>query len=153
MQASIIDLNVESSSNTNANPRKRNIWNIIDNHISMERRKGRDLSDTYYSCSKYLLQTEGKIELITGCIVNLTITPTWEGGQRKTYHTEEHEPQPYSSESSLNNSAFDTSTDVVIHQTPSKKGKRKNQVDPENKCRLCIFYGRLKRTKAVICSG
>ena len=153
MQASIIDLNVESSSNTNANPRKRNIWNIIDNHISMERRKERDLSDAYYSCSKYLLQTAREIELITGCIVNLTITPTWEGGQRKTYHTEEHEPQPYSSESSLNNSAFDTSTDVVIHQTPSKKGKRKNQVDPENKCRLCIFYGRLKRTKTVICSG
>ena len=153
MQASIIDLNVESSSNTNANPRKRNIWNIIDNHISMERRKERDLSDASYSRSKYLLQTAREIELITGCIVNLTITPTWEGGQRKTYHTEEHEPQPYSLESSLNNSAFDTSTDVVIHQTPSKKGKRKNQVDPENKCRLCIFYGRLKRTKTVICSG
>ena len=75
--------------------------------------------------------------MITGCIVNLTITPTWEGGQKKSCHTEGHEPQPYSSQSSLNNSAFDTSTDVVIHQTPSKKDKRKNQVDPENICRLC----------------
>ena len=112
---------MESSSNTNANPRKRNIWNIIDNHISMERRKGCDLSDAYYSHSKYLLQKASEIEMITGCIVNLTITPTWEGGQRKTYYKEGHEPQPYSSESSLNNSAFDTSTDVVIHQTPSKK--------------------------------
>ena len=85
---------MESSSNTNANPRKRNIRNIIDNHISMERRKGRDLSDAYYSRSKYLLQKTREIEMITGCIVNLTITPTWEGGQRKAYHTEGHEPQP-----------------------------------------------------------
>ena len=100
----------------------------------MERRKGRDLSDAYYSRSKYLLQKTREIEMITGCIVNLTITPTWEGGQKKTYHTEVHEPQPYSLESSLNNSVFDTSTDIVIHQTPSKKGKRKNQVDP---CCLC----------------
>ena len=124
-------------SNTNANTRKRNIRNIIDNHVSVERRKVHDLSDAYYSCSKYLLQKAREIEMITGCIVNLTITPTWEGGQKKSYHTEGHEPQPYSSQSSLNNSAFDTSTDVVIHQTPSKIGKRKNQVQPENICRLC----------------
>ena len=52
-------------------------------------------------------------------------------------HTEGHEPQPYLLQSSLNNSPFDTATDVVIHQTPSKKKKRKNQVHPENICRLC----------------
>ena len=103
----------------------------------MERRKEYDLSDTYYLHSKYLLQKVREIEMITGCIVNLTITPTWEGGQKKSCHTEGHEPQPYSSQSSLNNSAFDTSTDVVIHQTPSKKDKCKNQVDPENICCLC----------------
>ena len=51
-------------------------------HISMERRKGRDLSDAYYSRSKYLLQKAKEIEMITDCIVNLTITPTWEGVQR-----------------------------------------------------------------------
>ena len=75
--------------------------------------------------------------MITGCIVNSAITTTWEGGQKKTYHTEGHEPEQHSSQSSLNNSVFDTSTDVVIHQTPSKKEKSKNQVHPENICRLC----------------
>ena len=49
--------------------------------------------------------------MIVACIVNLTITPTWEGGQKKNYHTEGHEPEPYSSQSSLNNSAFDTTFD------------------------------------------
>ena len=82
LQASSIDLNEGGVSNTNANPRKRNLRNIIDKHISMERRKGRDLSDAYYSRSKYLLQKAKEIEMITDCIVNLTITPTWEGVQR-----------------------------------------------------------------------
>ena len=48
-----------------------------------------------------------------------------------------HEPEQYSLQSSLNNSVFDTSTDLVIHQTPSKKEKSKNQVHPENICCLC----------------
>ena len=108
LQASSIDLNEGGVSNTNAYPRKRNLRNIIDNHISMQRRKGRDLSDAYYSRSKYLLQKAKEIELITGCIVNLTITPNWEGGQKKSYHTEGHKSEPYSSQSSFNNSAFDT---------------------------------------------
>ena len=141
LQASSIDLNEGGVSNTNANPRKRNLRNIIDNNISMVKRKGRDLSDACYSRSMYLLQKAKEIEMITGCIVNLTITPTWEGGQKKSYRTEGHEPEPYSPQSSLNNSAFDTSTDAVIHQTPSKKGKRKNQVHPENICPLSgIFW-------------
>ena len=108
LQASSIDLNEGGVSNTNANPRKRNLRNIIDKHISMERRKGRDLSDAYYSRSKCLLQKAKEIELITGCIVNLTITPTWEGGQKKSYDTEGPKSEPYSSQSSFNNSAFDT---------------------------------------------
>ena len=144
METSSIDLNVESVSNTNANPRKRNICNIIDNHASMERRKGRDLSDSYYPYSKCLLQKTRKIEMITGCILNFTITPTWEGGQKKSYHTEGHEPQPYLSQSSPNNSVFDTSTDVVIHKTPNKKEKRKNQVHPEN---ICCLSGILWETE------
>ena len=137
MQASSIDLILEIVSNTNTNPRKQNIRNIIDNYVSMERRKGCDLSDAYYSRSNYLLQKPGEMEMIMGYIVNLTITPTWEGGQNKSYHTVGHEPQPYSLQSSLNNSAFDSSTDVVIHQTPSKKEKHKNQVHLENICCLC----------------
>ena len=51
--------------------------------------------------------------------------------------TEGHEPEPYSLQSLLNTSAFDTSTDAVIHQTASKKEKSKNQVHPENICRMC----------------
>ena len=82
MQAS----SIESSINTNANPRKRNIRKIIDNYVSMERRKGRDLSDAYYSHSEYLLQKAREMEMITGCIVNLTITPTWEGGHIHRNH-------------------------------------------------------------------
>ena len=105
--------------------------------MSMKRRKGHDLSDAYYFRSKYSLQKAREIEMITGCIVSLTITPTCEGAQRKSYHTEGHEPEPYSSQSSLNNSAFDTSTDAVIHQTPSKKEKSKNEVHPDNICYLC----------------
>ena len=137
LQASSIDLNEGGVSNTNANPGKRNLRNIIDNHISMERRKGRDPSDAYHSRSKYLLQKAKEIKMITGCIVNLTNNPTWESGQKKSYHTERHEPEPYLSQSPLSNSAFDTSTDPVIHQTPSKKEKSKNQVHPGNICRLC----------------
>ena len=126
MQASSIDLILEIVSNTNTNPRKQNIRNIIDNYVSMERRKVCDLSDAYYSRSNYLLQKPGEMEMIMGYIVNLTITPAWEGGQNKSYHTVGHEPQP-----------FDSSTDVVIHQTPSKKEKHKNQVHLENICCLC----------------
>ena len=51
--------------------------------------------------------------------------------------TEGHEPEPYSLQSLLNTSAFDTSTDAVIHQTASKKEKSKNQVHPENICGMC----------------
>ena len=51
--------------------------------------------------SKYLLLKAREIKMITGCIINLTITPTWEGGQKKSYYTEGHETQPYSSQSSL----------------------------------------------------
>ena len=51
--------------------------------------------------------------------------------------TEGHEPEPYSLQSLLNTSAFDTSTDAMIHQTASKKEKSKNQVHPENICRMC----------------
>ena len=110
----------------------------------MERRKGHDLSDAYYSRSKYSLQKAREIEMITGCIVNLTITPTYEGGHKKSYHTEGHQPEPYSSQSSLNNSAFDTSTDAVIHQTPSKKEKSKNQLHQDN---ICYLYGILWKTE------
>ena len=51
--------------------------------------------------------------------------------------TEGHEPEPYSLQSLLNTSAFDTSTDAVIHQTARKKEKSKNQVHPENICGMC----------------
>ena len=51
--------------------------------------------------SKYSRLKAREIKMITGCIINLAITPTWEGGQKKSYYTEGHETQPYSSQSSL----------------------------------------------------
>ena len=59
---------------------KRNVHNIVDNHISTERRTGRDLRDAYYHRSKYLLKKAQELQSITGCIVHLEITPTWEKG-------------------------------------------------------------------------
>ena len=41
----------------------------------------------------------------------------------------------------------------MIHQTPSKKGKRKNQVHLENICPLCGILERLKKMKTAIHSG
>ena len=62
---------------------KKNVHNIVDNHISTERRTGRDLRNAYYHQSKYLLKKAQELESITGCIVNLEITPTWEKRVKK----------------------------------------------------------------------
>ena len=59
---------------------KKNVCNIADHQISTERRTGRDLRDAYYHWSKFLLKKKLELESMTGCIVNLEITPTWEKG-------------------------------------------------------------------------
>lgn len=75
LQTSSIDLIEESVRKANAHLRKLNIWNIIDNHVSMNRRKGRYLNDACYSRSNYVLPKTRKIKMITVTIVNLIITP------------------------------------------------------------------------------
>ena len=119
---------------------KRNVHNIVDNHISTERRTGRDLRDAYYHRSKYLLKKAQELESITGCIVNLEITPTWEKGVKKCYHSKGYEPD-FNLSTVSSQSHFDTSTDDVTHKTPEKKRKSKKEesanLNSANVCRIC----------------
>ena len=85
MKSSQLESSSSSSSSTPvANKKsKRNIRNIRDNKISTDKRTGCDLRDAYYHHSKYLLKKAAELESITGCIVHLQITPTWEKSVKK----------------------------------------------------------------------
>ena len=111
--------------------------NIVNHKISTQRRMGCDLHDAYYHCSKYLLKKAKELEEITGCIVNLQITPTWEKGVQKSYHIG-HQIN-FNHDRDLNTSkAFDTSTGDITHETPKKQQKtRAKPKDSENICRIC----------------
>ena len=105
---------------------KRNVRNIVDNHISTEQRTGRDLRDAYCHRSKYLLKKVQELESITRCIVNLEITHTWEKGVKKCYYSKGYEPD-FTLSNVSSQSHFDTSTDDVTHKTPEKKGNLKKE--------------------------
>ena len=86
MKSSQLESSSSSSSSSTpvANKKsKRNIRNIRDNKISTDKRTGCDLRDAYYHHSKYLLKKAAELESITGCIVHLQITPTWEKSVKK----------------------------------------------------------------------
>ena len=95
------------------------------------------MRDTYYYRSKYLLKKAAELESITGCIVNLQITPTWEKGVKKSYHTKGHEID-FRRDKDAEQQCFDTSTGNITHETP-KKRQQKEQVilNSENVCRIC----------------
>ena len=96
-----------------------------------------DFHDAYYHHSKYLKKAK-ELEEITGCIVNLQITPTWEKGVQKLYHKEGHQTD-FNCDRDLNTSrASDTSTGYITHETPKKQQKTKLKLkDSENICRIC----------------
>ena len=86
-----------------------------------------------------LVKKAAKRESITGCIVNLEITPTWGKGVKRSYHTKGNEIDFQSGKES-EQSFFDTLTGKVMHETPKKwkqKEKQKENVDGENMCRAC----------------
>ena len=101
---------------------KRNVHNIVDNHISTERRTRHDLRNAFYHQSKFLLKKAQELESITRCIVNLEVTPTSEKGVEKCYHSKGHEPD-FNSSTVSSQSHFDTSMDDVTHKTPEKKAE------------------------------
>ena len=95
---------------------------------------GRVLCDAFYHCNYYLLKKAAKLKSITGCIVNLEITSTWEKGVKKIYHMKGHEID-FQSDKESEQSFFDTSTGNVTYETP-KKWKQKEKV-------CVLFVGRL----------
>ena len=93
---------------------------------------GHNLRDAYYHRNYYLLKKVAKLEHHR-CIVNLQITPTWEKGVKKSYHTKGHKTDFQSGKES-EQSFFDTWTGNVTHETPKKwkqKVKQEN-VNAEN---------------------
>ena len=123
---------------TTSSTKLKESCNIVNHKISTQRRKDRDLHDAYYHRSKYLLKKAKELEEITVCIVNLQITPTWEKGVQKSYHTEGHQID-FDRNRDLNTSrAFDTSTADITHETQKKQHKIKPKPkDSENICRIC----------------
>ena len=89
---------------------------------------GRVLCDAFYHCNYYLLKKAAKLKSITGCIVNLEITSTWEKGVKKIYHMKGHEID-FQSDKESEQSFFDTSTGNVTYETP-KKWKQKKSMCP-----------------------
>ena len=104
-----------------SNTKPKESHNIV-NHKITQRRTGCHLHDAYYHRSKYLLKKAKELEEITGCIVNLQITPTWEKGVQKSYHTEGHQID-FNHVIDLNTSrTFDTSTgDITQPQRNNRK--------------------------------
>ena len=97
------------------------------------------MRDAYYPRSKYLLKKAAELESITGCIVNLQITPTWEKGVKKSYHTKDHEVD-FRCDKEAEQQCFDTSTGNITHEIPKKrqqKEKEQDIVNSENVCRVC----------------
>ena len=78
--------------------------------------------------------------MLRGCIVNLEITPTWEKGVKKCYHSKEHEPD-FNLSTVSSQSHFDTPTGNVAHKTPEKKQKSNKgesaNLNSANVCRIC----------------
>ena len=87
---------------------------------------GRVLCDAFYHCNYYLLKKAAKLKSITGCIVNLEITSTWEKGVKKSYHIKRHEID-FQCDKESEQSFFDTFTGNVTCETPKEmKTKRKS---------------------------
>ena len=75
---------------------------------------------------------------MTSCIVNLQITPTWEKGMQKSYHTEGHQIDSNSDRDLNTSRATNTSTGDTTHETPKKQQKTKPKPkNSENICRIC----------------
>ena len=84
------------------------------------------MRNAYYHRSKYLLKKAAELESITGCIINLQITPTWEKGMKKSYHTKGHEID-FRCGKEAEQQYFDTSAGNITHETQKKKESKKKK--------------------------
>ena len=108
---------------------------------------GRDLRDAYCHHSKYLLKKQPNQKASQD-----QITPTWEKGMKKSYHTKGHKID-FRCGKEAEQQCFDTSTGNIIHVTPQKKEskKKKNRVFSIQK--ICAAYvvllGNHRKTRKV----